>query len=279
MSEFLATDRLDGEAPTVEGRLADIIENEGGAIVQISEYKLSDSDRALVVKALRAAAQRSEVRCAPVVSIQPMALADGRTDYFVSIKAGDREVTPHVFREKYKAAYHVALYDWLLNGTGEEPDCVEFGPNDWPARSVPAAQASPAYPAEEYAKVAMGNAIEIGRLHIMVQRMERAVKAANVYFGCYVQDEAEEIECCISPEQHEAAKELRDALRIAVAALLDRRKPLPADLPPASDLADAIAAADWSGVSIGNKEFLKAAIIHLRHGASSVPSADCGGGK
>ncbi len=62
MSEFLATDRLDGEAPTIEGRLADIIEMDGGAVVQISEYKLSDSDRALVVKALRAAAARCEVQ-------------------------------------------------------------------------------------------------------------------------------------------------------------------------------------------------------------------------
>jgi hypothetical protein len=75
------------------------------------------------------------------------------------------------------------------------------------------------YPAEEYAKVALGNAVEIGRLEILVARMERAVKAASVYYGCYVQDEAEEVECCISSEHHEAAKELRDALREAVSAL------------------------------------------------------------
>jgi hypothetical protein len=74
----------------------------------------------------------------PEVSIVPMALSDGRTDYFVQIKVGDRAVTPHVFREEYKSAYHVALYDWLLNGSGEEPDCVEFGPDDWPGRVMPA---------------------------------------------------------------------------------------------------------------------------------------------
>jgi len=73
----------------------------------------------------------------PQVSIVPMALSDGRTDYYVQIKVGDRAVTPHVFREEYKSAYHVALYDWLLNGNGEEPDCVEFGPNDWPGRVMP----------------------------------------------------------------------------------------------------------------------------------------------
>lgn len=71
----------------------------------------------------------------PIVSTKPMSLSDGRTDYFVSIKVADREVTPHVFREEYKAAYHVALYDWLLNGAGEEPCPVDFGPKDWPAQS------------------------------------------------------------------------------------------------------------------------------------------------
>lgn len=66
----------------------------------------------------------------PVVSLLPMRLSDGRCDYFVLIKVGDREVTPHVFREKYKADYHIALYDWLLNGGREEPDVMDF--NDDP---------------------------------------------------------------------------------------------------------------------------------------------------
>lgn len=74
---------------------------------------------------------------APKVTIKPMELSGGRTEYFVSIQVGDREVTPHVFREEFKAAYHVALYYWLLNGSGEEPDIIEFGPHDWPARAVP----------------------------------------------------------------------------------------------------------------------------------------------
>lgn len=68
------------------------------------------------------------------VSIEPMQLSDGRTDYYVAIRVGSKFVTPHVFREEYKAAYHVALYDWLLNGTGEEHCCVDFGPEDYPAR-------------------------------------------------------------------------------------------------------------------------------------------------
>jgi hypothetical protein len=77
-----------------------------------------------------------------VVSVQPMKLSDGRTDFFVSIRSGDREVTLHVFREEYKAAYHVALYEWLLNGA-EEPDLVAFDEKDWPAKRIDHAPAPP----------------------------------------------------------------------------------------------------------------------------------------
>lgn len=54
MSEVLATSpALPGEDPTVEGRLADIIET--AYEVRIDDYRLSDSDRMLVVTALREA--------------------------------------------------------------------------------------------------------------------------------------------------------------------------------------------------------------------------------
>ncbi len=60
MSEILATSpALDGEAPTVEGRLADIIER---AEVRVDEYRLSDSDRAKIVAALRAAAISTPIK-------------------------------------------------------------------------------------------------------------------------------------------------------------------------------------------------------------------------
>jgi hypothetical protein len=53
MSEFLAVDRaLDGEASTVEGRLADIMAS-SDCVVEIDEYKLSDADKGRVVSALR----------------------------------------------------------------------------------------------------------------------------------------------------------------------------------------------------------------------------------
>jgi hypothetical protein len=59
---------------------------------------------------------------APIV-FKKIDLCDNRADYFVCIRVGDREVTPHVFR---KAAYHVALYDWLLNGNGESGIASSF---------------------------------------------------------------------------------------------------------------------------------------------------------
>jgi len=55
VSEYLATERLEGEAPTVEGRLADIFALED-AVLSVDEYKLSASDKAKVVAALRLAA-------------------------------------------------------------------------------------------------------------------------------------------------------------------------------------------------------------------------------
>lgn len=104
----------------------------GASCGLVTECRSREAAKALLDAGLLVSAQR------PTVSIEPMHLSDDLVDYFVAIKVGDRVVTPHVFREEYKAAYHVALYDWLLNGAGEEPDVVEFGPNDWPARRTQA---------------------------------------------------------------------------------------------------------------------------------------------
>ena len=50
-------------------------------------------------------------------------------------------------------------------------------------------------------------------------------------------------------------------------------EPTKENLPTPSDLADALESADWSGVSIGNKILLEAAIVHLRL-AANLPSAE-----
>jgi hypothetical protein len=79
---------------------------------------------------------------APIVRVKTMRLSDGRADHFVSIKVGDREVHPHVFREEFKAAYHVALYSWLLNGTAE-PELMAFNEGEWPAQTTELVGADP----------------------------------------------------------------------------------------------------------------------------------------
>ncbi|MCS4090120.1 hypothetical protein [Rhizobium sp. BK176] len=78
----------------------------------------------------------------PIVAVQTMRLSDGLADHYVSIKVDDRQVHPHVFRQEYKAAYHVALYDWLLNG-GTEPDLLAFDEGDWPAQTTVLVAADP----------------------------------------------------------------------------------------------------------------------------------------
>ncbi|TIT80128.1 MAG: hypothetical protein E5W57_04145 [Mesorhizobium sp.] len=75
--------------------------------------------------------------CETEISIKPMRLSGGRCDYFVSFKHGDREITPHVFSERFKAEYHVALYRWLF-GQGDKPELMEFSKGEWPAREYTA---------------------------------------------------------------------------------------------------------------------------------------------
>ena len=45
-----------------------------------------------------------------------------------------------------------------------------------------------------------------------LEALRAVAKAARRYFVGYVQDEADEMECCISEQQHEDARALRSAL-------------------------------------------------------------------
>lgn len=71
------------------------------------------------------------------ISIKPMKLSDGRVDHYVSFRCGARELTPHKFREQFKAEYHVAIYRWLF-GQCEKPDLIAFDKSEWPAREYTA---------------------------------------------------------------------------------------------------------------------------------------------
>lgn len=79
----------------------------------------------------------------PKLSVMPMKLSNGSTDYFVIASVGDRTLSIHVFRQHYKAAYHVALYNWLFNGA-EKPDPMDFDEGEWPAQQVTVPRVQPA---------------------------------------------------------------------------------------------------------------------------------------
>lgn len=59
-------------------------------------------------------------------SVSEMKTSAG-ADYFVSIKCDGREITPHMFKERWKAEYEVAEWKWLF-GQGEKPDLMAYGP-------------------------------------------------------------------------------------------------------------------------------------------------------
>lgn len=57
-------------------------------------------------------------------------------EYYVSIERKEdldkpfferKIMTPHMFKERWKAEYEVATWDAFLNG-GEEPDILAYGP-------------------------------------------------------------------------------------------------------------------------------------------------------
>lgn len=78
---------------------------------------------------VRAAVKRYEGLLSKEIKIDvaEMKLSGDRCDYFVRIRVGDREITPHVFRERWKAEYEVAEWEWLLNGK-DKPDLMAYGP-------------------------------------------------------------------------------------------------------------------------------------------------------
>ncbi|TPN11669.1 hypothetical protein [Mesorhizobium sp. B2-1-2] len=113
-------------------RIASLRYAEDADVYDTLEEALSIADTALAsLSPLPAPGEATEV------SIKPMHLSDDRCDYFVSFKHGSREVTPHVFRERFKAEYHVALYRWLF-GHGDKPAIMDFDEGDWPAREYTA---------------------------------------------------------------------------------------------------------------------------------------------
>lgn len=61
--------------------------------------------------------------------------ATGGADYYVQFECNGRTGTPHYFKERYKAEYHVAFYKWLFNG-GERPDLMDYNEDSWPGKTA-----------------------------------------------------------------------------------------------------------------------------------------------
>lgn len=53
-------------------------------------------------------------------------------DYFVRITCGERDVTPHVFSERWKAEYEVAHYQWVFGLRDEEPCVLDYNEKTHP---------------------------------------------------------------------------------------------------------------------------------------------------
>lgn len=61
------------------------------------------------------------------ISIKPMGLSDGSTDYYVALTVGKREITPYKFKEEWQAQYEADSFRWLLLGA-PKPDLLAYGP-------------------------------------------------------------------------------------------------------------------------------------------------------
>lgn len=63
----------------------------------------------------------------PIVTVQEMKTSAG-SDYFVHIRVQDREMTPRMYKERWKAEYEVDEWKWLFR-QGEKPDLMAYGPD------------------------------------------------------------------------------------------------------------------------------------------------------
>ncbi len=72
----------------------------------------------------RLVSEREKVRGEAIeCSVATMQTSAG-PDYYVLLRRGDRDITPHVFKIKGRAEYEVAEWKWFFGG--EKPDILAF---------------------------------------------------------------------------------------------------------------------------------------------------------
>lgn len=60
----------------------------------------------------------------PTACVGEMKTSAG-SDYYVCVRVGNRELTPHMHKIRSRAEYEVAEWLWLFNG-GEKPDILAY---------------------------------------------------------------------------------------------------------------------------------------------------------
>jgi hypothetical protein len=92
-------------------------------------------------KAVLAVLNEPQTAPKPVgISIKPMALSDGSTDYYVALTVGKREITPYKFKEEWQAQYEADSFRWLFLGA-PKPDLLAYGPTSALSRPQSGGQA------------------------------------------------------------------------------------------------------------------------------------------
>ncbi|UYW33673.1 DUF551 domain-containing protein [Methylorubrum extorquens] len=92
---------------------------------------------ASAVRALIAAQPAGQAGDAGIaVDVQTMRASNG-TDYYVRIACNGREVTPHSFKERWKAEYEAAHYAWIFGLRADEPSILAYDAESHPNAPAP----------------------------------------------------------------------------------------------------------------------------------------------
>lgn len=70
----------------------------------------------------------------PTACVSVMQTSAG-PEYYVQFDCGGRTTTPYRFKERYKAEYHVAHFNWIFHG-GDEPQLMDYNPESWPGKPL-----------------------------------------------------------------------------------------------------------------------------------------------
>lgn len=132
----ITRDEIEKRMAKAERRLAhhkELLEYDNAELRQGAKtfIKHNEEEIALCTLALQALAMQPR----PNASVFVMQSTAG-PDYYVQFDCGGRTTTPYRFKERYKAEYHVAHFNWIFHG-GDEPQLMDYNPESWPGIPIP----------------------------------------------------------------------------------------------------------------------------------------------